>query len=117
MGGDKQIENNEILGLIKELGELNAKRNLIREKLSKIYPFDECMDWDATGGVYAGCIVKGGSLYDSRGELLSKDGRCMDEEIPYFVNQHVGYCEDDYHGTMFIKVDNENTFVAIQYWC
>lgn len=112
----KQIDNKETLGLIKELGELNTKCNLIREKLRKIYPFDECMDWDATG-VYTGCTVKNGSLYDSRGQLLCNDGRCMDEEIPYFVNQYVGYCEDDYHGTMFVKVDDDNTFVAIQYFC
>lgn len=112
----EQIENKETLELIKEFGELTTKRNLIKENLCKIYPFDELMDWDATG-VYAGCIVKGESLYDSQGNLLSKDGRCMDEEIPYFVNQYTGYCEDDYHGTMFIKVDNNNTFVAIQYYC
>ncbi len=112
----KEIDSKETLCLIKELGELNARCNLIRENLRKIEPFDECMDWDATG-VYTGCTVNDGSLYDSRGELLSNDGRCMDEEIPYFVNQYTGYCEDDYHGTMFIKVDDENTFVAIEYWC
>ena len=114
--GEEKIDDKETLGLIKEFGELTAKRNLIREKLHKIYPFDELMDWDATG-VYGGCTVKDGSLYDSCGELLSEDGRCMNEEIPYFVNQHTGYCEDDYYGTMFIKVVNENTFVAIHYWC
>ena len=112
----EQIDNKETLGLIKEFGELTAKCDLIREKLKKIYPFEDCSDWGATG-VYAGCIVKDGSLYDSDGELLSNNGRCMDEEIPYFVNQYAGYCEDDYYGTMFIKVDDENTFVAIQYWC
>ncbi len=111
-----KIDNKETLGLIKEFGELTAKCNLIREKLNKIYPFEDC-DWNATGDIYTGCTVKDGSLYDSNGELLSQNGGCMDEEIPYFVNQYTGYCEDDYHGTMFIKVDGENTFVAIEYWC
>lgn len=111
----EQIKNKEALGLIKELGELTEKRNLIREKLNKIYLFEDC-DWDATGDVYTGCTVKDGSLYDSNGGLLSNNGGCMDEKIPYFVNQYTGYCEDDYHGTMFIKVDEEGTFVAIQYW-
>ena len=106
----------EILSLIKEFGELTIKCNLIREKLEKVYPFDELMDWGAKG-VYVGCTVKDGSLYDSCGTLLSKDGRCMDEELPYFVNQYTGYCEDDYYGTMFIKVDDENTFIAIEYCC
>ena len=116
MSKEKQIDNKEALRLLKELGELNTRRHLIHEKLNKVYPFDECMDWDAEG-VYAGCIVKDGSLYDSNGNLLSRDGRCMDEKIPYFVNQYTGYCEDDYYGKMFIKVDDENTFVVIEYWC
>lgn len=112
----EQIESKETLSLIKEFGELSVKCNLIREILSKIYPFDELMDWGVTG-VYDGCIVKDGLLYDSHGEPLCNDGRCMDEEIPYFVNQYTGYCGDDYYGTMFIKVDDDNTFVAIEYWC
>ncbi len=112
----EQIENKEVLGLIKEFGELSTKINLIREKLKKIYPFDDLTDWDATG-VYDGCIIKDGYLYDSKGKLLSKYGGCMNEDVPYFVNQYTGYCEDDYYGTMFIKVDEKNTFVAIQYWC
>ena len=116
MSREKQIDNKEALGLIKELGELNTKRNLIIENLKKIYPFEDCTDWDATG-VYTGCTVKDGCLYDSEGELLCNDGMCMDEEIPYFVNQYAGYCEDDYYGTMFIKVDDDNTFVAVQYEC
>lgn len=115
MRREKQIESKEALRLLKELAELNAKRNLIYEKLNEIDPFCEC-DWDATG-VYTGCTVKDGSLYDSDGELLSNDGGCMDDKIPYFVNQYTGYCEDDYHGTMFVKVDDDNTFVAVQYEC
>ncbi len=111
----EQIENKEVLGLIKELGELATKINSIRERLNKIYPFDE-IDW-GVNAVYADCIIKDGYLYDSEGELLSNDGGCMDEDVPYFVNQHTGYCEDDYYGTMFIKVDEQNTFVAIRYWC
>lgn len=112
----RTMTENETLGLIKEFGELTSKLNLIKEKLSKIYPFDTLMDWGAKG-IYAKCIIKNGALYDSNGGLLSKDGGCMDEDIPYFVNQYTGYCEDDYYGTMFIKVDEDNTFVAVEYWC
>ena len=109
------METKETLRLIKELGELETKCNLIREKLDKTYPFDGCMHWGVQG-VYTGCTVKDGDLYDSCGNELSNDG-CMDEEIPYFVNQCTGYCEDDYYGTMYVKVDDENTFVAIAYEC
>lgn len=112
----EQIESKDTLSLIKEFGELSVKCNLIREILSEIYPFDVLMDWGVTG-VYAGCIVKDGLLYDSQENLLCDDGRCMDEEIPYFVNQCRGYCEDDYYGKMFIKVGDDNTFVAIEYYC
>lgn len=115
-GDNMQTNTKEALNLIKELGEVTKKYNLIREKLEMIYPFDELMDWGVTG-VYPGCTIKDDMLYDSQGELLSDDGRCMDEGIPYFVNQTTGYLGDDYHGTMFIKVDDENTFVAITYEC
>ena len=110
------MENKEVLGLIKELAEHEPKAGLLHEKLRKTYPFDGCMCWGVTG-IYTGCTIKDGCLYDSRGNLLSNDDGCMDEGIPYFVNQTTGYCEDDYHGTMFIKVDDENTFVAITYDC
>lgn len=110
------MKSKEVLGLIKELAELESKIGLLHEKLSKIYPFDECMCWGCTG-IYTGCTIEDGCLYDSRGNLLSNDDGCTDEAIPYFVNQTTGYCEDDYHGTMFIKVDDENTFVAITYDC
>lgn len=72
------------------------------------------------GEIYPNCTIKqkeNGELYSANGDLLSSDGRCMNEEIPYFVNQATGYCGDDFYGTMFVKVDDKNTFVAISYKC
>ena len=63
------------------------------------------------------CKVENGVLYNADGKLLSRDGRCMKDPFGYFVNQSVGYCEDDFYGTMFVDVDGKGTFVKIHYSC
>jgi len=79
--------------------------------------FSELDNWKFQG-VHNNCSIdEKGTLFDNVGRILSRDGRCMDEEIPYFVNQSCGYCGDDYSGRMFVRVDDNNTFVEIYYEC
>lgn len=78
--------------------------------------FFEDMEWSIRR-THHKCEIRGGVLFSSGGELLSTDGRCMNEQIPYFVNQTTGYLGDDYYGVMFVKVDDKNTFVEIEYAC
>lgn len=105
-----------ILQLIKKLGDLMQQMENIRETLSKSEFFEDLSSWGVVG-IYYNCKIENGKLYTDKGELLSDDGNCMDEKIPYFVNQFTGYCEDDYYGTMFIRVGDLNTFVAVSYEC
>ena len=72
--------------------------------------------WDIRG-ILTDCKVENGVLYNADGKLLSRDGRCMKDPFGYFVNQSVGYCEDDFYGTMFVDVDGKGTFVKIHYSC
>lgn len=101
---------------IKAYARKEIELNSLREKLDKHYLFEDLLQWGVTA-IYQNCEIKDGELYNENGDLLSRDGRCMDEQIPYFVNQSTGYCGDDYYGTMFVKVDEQNTFVAISYAC
>ena len=101
---------------IKSYARKEVELQALREKLDKHYLFEGLSHWGVTA-IHQNCEIKDGKLYDHNGDLLSRDGGCMDEAIPYFVNQSTGYCGDDYYGTMFVKVDEQNTFVAISYEC
>lgn len=75
------------------------------------------LDNFGTGKIWRGCKIDDEGLKSAEGDILSRDGRCMDELLGYFVNQSCGYCEDDYFGTMFVSVDDNGTFVEINYSC
>lgn len=106
----------QTLRAIKRMAKLYKKIIALREKMNKSYFFEDLTGWDCNE-IYYNCTIKDGVLYDSKGRELSNDGRCMDEAIPYFVNQTTGYCGDDFYGTMYVKVDSKNTFVAVYYEC
>ena len=93
--------------------ELNQRNE--RAKISKHYFLSDLCTWEIEA-IYENCTVKDGCLFNDKGVMLSHDGGCMNESIPYFVNQSTGYCEDDYYGTMYVCV-SKGTFVAIYYTC
>lgn len=110
------MKEKQLLRAIKKIAKLSIKLTKLREKMNESYFFEDLLSWGCTD-IYKHCSIKDGVLYDNKGRELSNDGNCMTESIPYFVNQSTGYCGDDYYGTMFVKVDNKNTFIAIHYEC
>lgn len=110
------MTTNKTLRLLKKMGNLMNQLTFIKEKLQENEFFEDLLSWGVVD-IYYNCKIKDGKLYTDTDKLLSNDGKCMDEEIPYFVNQHTGYCGDDFYGTMFIRVDDLNTFVAVAYEC
>lgn len=58
-----------------------------------------------------GCKEKDGHLY--------RDGHCLDNEgiveDLYYCEQYTGYCEDDYHGTLYFKTNVPGQFVAVPF--
>ena len=106
-------KDTNFLNQLLDFAKLSLKYNEARKELNKHRFMQDFMTWEVDG-IYENCVVKNGCLYDNIRLLLSEDGSCMDESIPYFVNQSTGYCEDDYYGTLFIQV-KEGTFVAISY--
>lgn len=93
--------------------ELNQKAEM--EKIGKHEFLASLNRWEIVA-IYENCTIKDGCLFNEKGVMLSDDGCCMNESIPYFVNQSTGYCEDDYYGTMFVCV-SKGTFVAVFYEC
>ena len=108
------------------LAQLQTELDKLKNELSEEMEFEyghgfvdnilAGMEWD-TEQIYYNCKIADGRLYNADGILLSKNGECMSEPLGYFVNQSVGYCEDDYFGTMFFQVDDKGTFVAVGYAC
>ena len=90
--------------------DLKNKRN----KVAQHEFISDLCSWEVVE-IYRNCTVRDGCLFTDKGILLSGDS-CMEEGVPYFVNQSTGYSEDDYYGTMFVCV-SKGTFVAIAYSC
>lgn len=97
------------------LAKLTAEAQRLHDELAKDW-LEDCAYW-GTDEIYHNCTIDDEGLKDAAGNLLSDDGRCMDEPFGYFVNQSCGYCEDDYYGTMFVAVDDNGTFVGVTYSC
>lgn len=111
------MRNKTVLKQIFRLAKHQMIVKQISNFLNKYDYFSSLSSW-YVDCIYYHCHIKDdGYLYTCNDVLLSKDGRCMDEYIPYFVNQSCGYCGDDFFGVMFIKVDDDNTFVSIRYEC
>lgn len=108
-------KNSKFLQQLLKYAKLDLRDKKERSKLNKYEFLSDQGLWDITT-VYKGCKVENDTLYDSEGILLSDDGCCMNESIPYFVNQSTGYCEDDFYGTLFVQVAKD-TFVAVYYMC
>lgn len=109
------ITAKKALKTLLQLSRVHQKEEELKALVSEIDLFDD-IEWSYEA-TYTNCTIKDGVLYSESGNKLSTDGRCMSEDIPYFVNQHTGYCCDDFYGTMYIKVNDMNTFVAISFEC
>ena len=110
------MEAKNVLKKIYRMAQLKEEYEKIKVELSEDEWFSDLSEWDADY-VMENCSVKDGKFFDSNGVEISDDCRCMDETIPYAVNQSCGYCGDDYYGTMYVNVDDKGTFVAIEYYC
>lgn len=108
--------NNEIGKLLVELYDLKNRKEEIRGKLKELDDvFDDGMNYDVCN-IISGCKITDDGLKDEHGNILSRD--LYDWNIAkYFCNQKVGYCDDDYYGTIYYPVDEEGTFAKIYYVC
>lgn len=99
---------------IPELKKIAAANDKI-EKLSKIVETKIDTDdlWLKGATLIDGCSEKNGHLFQN-GHQLDKDGLVDDL---YYCDQHCGYCEDDYYGTLYFKTNVPGQFVAVPFHC
>ena len=94
---------------IKKIAEMNAERDRLNDLLADQI---DCagIDWPSAR-LIADCVERDGHLYRDGGRL--DNSGLVDDD--YYCDQHAGYCEDDYHGTLYFRTDVPGQFVAIPY--
>lgn len=94
---------------LKKIASLNERINNLGIRLG------EKIDADGLELKYAhfitGCKEKNGHLYQD-GCRLDNCGLVDDN---YYCNQHAGYCEDDFYGTLYFKTNVPGQFVAVPF--
>ena len=99
--------------VIPELKKIACLNDKI-EHLAKIV--GEKMDVDGldfrSAYLVSGCRAKGKHLYNKDGFRLDNSGLVDDL---YYCNQHTGYCEDDFYGTLYFKTDVPGQYVAVPF--
>lgn len=98
-----------IIPELKKIAGLNAKIKRLAEIVG------EKIDADGLGlesaYLISGCSAKGKHLY--------KDGHRLDNcgltDDLYYCDQHTGWCEDDFHGTLYFKTDVPGQYVAVPF--
>lgn len=96
---------------IKKIAEKIEEVETMVETISDKFDVDGCVWTSAT--LIDGCVIQDNKLYQD-GERL--DNSTIVDDL-YFCNQHTGYCEDDYYGTLYFKTDTPGQFVAVPYSC
>lgn len=101
-----------VIKSLKKMAGLNDKRERLGEKIRQ-----EMINVDPDGleiesaYLVSGCKEKDGHLYQDGGRL--DNGGLIDDT--YYCCQHVGYCGDDYYGTLYFKTDVPGQFVAVPF--
>lgn len=100
-----------------------ARHNKIREKFKKKYSdvFEDYGDY-LEGMALKKCYEKDGKLYKKdkkTNELYSvaKNPQRDDFGLYEYVDQHCGWCEDDYYGTIYTKTPFKNLWLAHEFHC
>lgn len=96
---------------IEKIAKLNSQVNDLISKISKKID-DGGLDFRSAYFV-EGCIEKSGHLYNKDGLVLDNSG-LVDND--YYCEQHTGYCEDDFYGTLYFSTKTKGLFVAIPFW-
>lgn len=98
-----------ILPEIKKIAGAVAKIDRLSDRLNK--ETDLAGVWWNGAYLVSGCTEKRGHLYQDGGRL----DNCGLVDDLYYCDQHTGYCEDDFHGTLYFKTNVPGQFVAVPF--
>lgn len=94
---------------IKKIAGRNEAIKRLRKKLSEKIDCDGL--WLEGAYCITGCKERKGHIYKD-GKRLDNGGLVDDD---YYCDQHTGWCEDDYHGTLYFKTNVPGQFVAVPF--
>ena len=98
-----------IIPELKRIACANAKIKRLAEIVSQKIDADGLELENAY--LVSGCSAKGAHLYRN-GMRLDNSGLVDDL---YYCNQHTGYCEDHFYGTLYFKTDVPGQYVAVPF--
>lgn len=94
---------------MKKIAGMNAAIERLAQKLSMKMDLEGLNFKDAY--LISGCKEEKGHLIHA-GAALDNAGLV---DGLYYCNQHTGYCEDDYYGTLYFKTNVPGQFVAVPF--
>lgn len=105
-------KDNKFLKKLFKYAKLDLEVQKKKADLDKNIFFGDLDTWNIIA-IHRGCKIKDNILYSRTGEVLC-DHNCMDDYVPNFTEEHIGYTSNDRWGTMYVQV-NKSTFIAIAY--
>ena len=102
------------MNIYPEIKKIAGKNEAIKRLADTLSEKIDCegLDW-SNAHLITGCKEKNGHLFQGGGRL--DNGGLADDD--YYCDQHTGYCEDDYHGTLYFKTNVPGQFVAVPFAC
>lgn len=103
-----------IIKEIAEIAKLNMKIAKLADKIEE-YGLDlssDDIDW-TTAIIIKNCEEKNGGLYFNNYRL---DNSGLVDDI-WYTHQSVGYCGDDFYGTLYFKTEVLGEFVEVNFQC
>lgn len=102
-----------------------ARHNRIREKFENKY--DDYFGSSSDSGEFleslklSKCYERNKCLYKHREDkskyMVANRQQRDDFGLYEYVDQHCGYCEDDYYGTIYRKIPIKNRWLESEYHC
>lgn len=98
-----------IIPELKKIAGANAKIKRLAEIVGQKMDADGlCLE---SAYLISGCSAKGKHLYQD-GHRLDNYGLINDL---YYCDQHTGYCEDHFYGTLYFKTNVPGQYVAVPF--
>jgi len=94
---------------LKKIAELNDKIRRLAKTVGEKIDADGLYLENAR--LISGCTTDGKHLYQDDGRL----DNCGLVDNLYYCDQHTGYCEDYFYGTLYFKTDVPGQYVAVPF--
>ena len=107
------MTNKEFIKRTYHIATLEIKLKELYSKISQNDIVSGCTNFNPYK-ILNNCREENNCLYDSNGIFLASGGLV---DNLYYCDQYIGYLEDDFYGTMYLKTNKQGQFIAVDYCC